>query len=109
MCGPSCVCNTDISGDILVAAIFYKIVNFSLSLKNVKVAVIVDESHSSAVVASVFKSSQSFDENGKRFFVSYISNNTTHNYIRLNLKIGCKFTVIFPFMQEKHGFFLSCS
>ena len=115
MGGPSGVGNTDIASDILVVAILYKIVYLSLCLINVKVAVVVDEGYSSAVVASVFKSSQSLYENWERFFVTYVSNNTTHiisSVLLILLQNYCYFSIharksmIFSFLVYDLPFFL---
>jgi hypothetical protein len=62
--------NTHSACDILVTAILYQIINLSLRLTDIQVAVFINQSHTGRVVATIFQSAQAFNQYGESVFIS---------------------------------------
>src|SRR5437773_6601495 len=65
--------------EILTNQRCFKFSNFSFLFVNFQTA--IEQSNTRAVIAAVFESLQSFQNNGISFTRSDIGNNSTHNYI----------------------------
>ena len=76
--GPAGVRNADVTADILRRSEGLQIGDLALSFIYVEFVGLVEECHTSAVVATVFKALQALNEDGIGLLMAYISNNSTH-------------------------------
>ena len=94
MRGPARVGDADAAGDVLVAAIFRQVVHLALGLVHIEFAAVANHGHTGTVIAAIFKSFQSFNQNGIGTLGADISYDSAHVLIYLsiyNLTTLCRF------------------
>ena len=73
--------NTYAAANILVIAVFCQVVNLSFSLIHIQCAVGIDHCNTSRVVATIFQTTKTLNQNRISVFLSYISYYSTHNIL----------------------------
>ena len=68
------------TGGILVIDKFFQVADLALGLIYRECPLGIDKSYAGTVIASVFQSVKSFDQDGGRLFRAHISNYSTHNF-----------------------------
>ena len=78
MGGPAGMGNAHAAADILVAAVFCQVINFTFRLENIEVSIVVDQCHTGRVIASVFQSPKALYQYRISFLLTDISYYSTH-------------------------------
>ena len=75
---PTSVSNADCTAYILAFTKFLQVCNLSFGLKNIQLALVVQQSNSGTVITSVFQTMQTLYQNRKRLLRTYVSYYSTH-------------------------------
>ena len=76
--GPTCMGDTNMTTDILVAAILCQVVDLTLRLVDIQLTVTIDERHTCRVVTTILEPTKSLNQNRISVLLSYVSNYSTH-------------------------------
>src|SRR5258706_5378581 len=79
MCGPTGVPNTECAIERFNADDFFQVPQLALGTPNLQAIAIPCDGDSGRVVAAIFKTSQTLDDDRYYLFASHVSDNATHS------------------------------